>query len=85
MVSKDLRVKLKLKLPREKRESRTVVTPPPEAAQRVDGGGPWGPTQFDLPDRDGSNSQSIWIVALAGVVVLLLVAALWTFAYFQFS
>jgi hypothetical protein len=74
-----------VKLPREKRESRTVVTPPPEAVQRVDGGGPWGPTQFDLPERDGSNSQAIWIVALAGVVVLLLVAALWTFAYFQFS
>jgi hypothetical protein len=74
-----------VKLPREKRESRTVVTPPPEAVRRVDGGGPWGPTQFDLPERDGSNNQAIWIVALAGVVVLLLVAALWTFAYFQFS
>ena len=85
MVSKERRLKLPIKLPREKRESRTVVAPPPEAAQRVDGGGPWGPTQFDLPDRDGNNSQSIWIVALAGVVVLLLVAALWTFAYFQFS
>ncbi|MEU4608723.1 hypothetical protein AB0F43_37530 [Kribbella sp. NPDC023972] len=74
-----------MKFPREKRESRTVVTPPPEAIQRVDGGGPWGPTQFDLPDRSGSNSQSILIVVLVGVVVLLILAGLWIFAYIRFS
>jgi hypothetical protein len=74
-----------MKFPREKRESRTVVTPPPEAIQRVDGGGPWGPTQFDLPDRGESNSQSILIVSLVGVVVLLILAGLWAFAYFRFS
>ncbi|MFG1816710.1 hypothetical protein ACGFIF_23345 [Kribbella sp. NPDC049174] len=74
-----------MKFPREKRESRTVVTPPPEALQRVDGGGPWGPTQFDLPDRSGSNSQTILIVVLVGVVVLLILAGLWVFAYFRFS
>lgn len=74
-----------MKFPREKRESRTVVTPPPEAVQRVDGGGPWGPTQFDLPDRNGSNSQTILIVVLVGVVVLLILAGLWAFAYFRFS
>jgi hypothetical protein len=74
-----------MKFPREKRESRTVVTPPPEALQRVDGGGPWGPTQFDLPDRSGSNSQTILIVVLVGVVVLLILAGLWAFAYFRFS
>ena len=73
-----------MKFPREKRESRTVVKPPPEAAQRVDGGGAWGPTQFDLPDRGGSNSQAILIVVLVGVVVLLIIAAMWTLAYFQF-
>jgi len=74
-----------MKFPKEKRESQTVVTPPPEALQHVDGGGPWGPTQFDLPDRSGSNSQTILIVALVGVVVLLILAGLWVFAYFRFS
>ncbi|MFI7064790.1 hypothetical protein ACIBL3_27610 [Kribbella sp. NPDC050124] len=74
-----------MKFPKEKRESRTVVTPPPEALQRVDGGGPWGPTQFDLPDRSGSNSQSVLIVILVGVAVLLVLAGLWVFAYFRFS
>jgi hypothetical protein len=74
-----------MKFPREKRESRTVVTPPPEAVQRVDGGGAWGPTQFDLPDRNGSNSQAILIVILVGVVVLLVIAGLWVLAYFQFT
>lgn len=62
-----------------------MVTPPPEAVQRVDGGGAWGPTQFDLPDQNGSNSQAILIVVLVGVVVLLIIAALWAFAYFQFT
>lgn len=74
-----------MKFPREKRESRTVATPPPEAVQRVDGGGAWGPTQFDLPDRNGSNSQAILIVALVGAVVLLILAGLWVLAYFQFT
>lgn len=74
-----------MKFPREKRESRTVASPPPEAVQRVDGGGAWGPTQFDLPERDGSNTQAILIVVLVGVVVLLIIAALWTLAYFQFT
>ncbi|MFF0342181.1 hypothetical protein [Kribbella sp. NPDC004875] len=74
-----------MKFPREKRESRTVVSPPPEALKRVDGGGAWGPTQFDLPDKNGSNSQAILIVVLVGVVVLLIIAALWMLAYFQFT
>ncbi|MEU8225717.1 hypothetical protein [Kribbella sp. NPDC048915] len=74
-----------MKFPREKRESRTVAQPPPEAAQRVDGGGPWGPTQFDLPDRSGSNSQAILIVTLIGIAVLLVTAGLWALAYFQFT
>ncbi|NIK57921.1 hypothetical protein [Kribbella shirazensis] len=74
-----------MKFPREKRESRTVAQPPPEAAQRVDGGGPWGPTQFDLPDRNGSNSQAILIVSLIGIVILLVIAGLWALAYFQFT
>ena len=62
-----------------------MVQPPPEALQRVDGGGPWGPTRFDLPDRNGSNSQAILIVSLIGVVVLLVIAGLWALAYFQFT
>ncbi|WP_329479822.1 hypothetical protein OG558_42115 [Kribbella sp. NBC_01510] len=74
-----------MKFPREKRDARTVAAPPPEAVQRVDGGGAWGPTQFDLPDRNGSNSQAILIVALVGVVVLLILAGLWVLAYFQFT
>ncbi|MFG1628727.1 hypothetical protein [Kribbella sp. NPDC049227] len=74
-----------MKFPREKRDPRTVVKPPPEASPRVDGGGPWGPTQFDLPERTGSNSQAILIVALVGVVVLLVIAGLWTLAYFKFT
>ena len=74
-----------MKFPREKRDPRTVVAPPPEAHRRVDGGGAWGPTQFDLPDPGGSNSQAILIVVLVGVVVLLVIAALWVLAYFQFT
>jgi hypothetical protein len=74
-----------MKFPREKRDSREVVAPPPEAVRRVDGGGAWGPTQFDLPDRGGSNSQAILIVILVGVVVLLIIAGLWTLAYFQYT
>ncbi|MFK4089055.1 hypothetical protein ACI2LF_33380 [Kribbella sp. NPDC020789] len=72
-----------MKLPREKRHEQAVVAPPPEAVQRVDGGGAWGPTQFDLPERSGSNSQAILIVSLVGVLVLLILAGLWTFTYFQ--
>ncbi|WP_350274542.1 hypothetical protein [Kribbella sp. HUAS MG21] len=74
-----------MKFPREKREARTVAQPPPEAAQRVDGGGAWGPTQFDLPDGNGSNSQAILIVSLIGIVILLIIAGLWALAYFQFT
>lgn len=74
-----------MKFPREKRDARTVSAPPPEAVQRVDGGGAWGPTQFDLPDRSGSNSQAILMVVLVGVVVLLVIAGLWVLAYFQFT
>ncbi|HET6295482.1 MAG TPA: hypothetical protein VFG33_18995 [Kribbella sp.] len=69
----------------EKRESREVAKPPPEASRRVDGGGPWGPTQFDLPERDGKNTQAVVIVALVGVVVLLVIAGLWALAYFQLN
>ncbi|MFF0270727.1 hypothetical protein [Kribbella sp. NPDC004536] len=62
-----------------------MAQPPPEASRRVDGGGAWGPTQFDLPDSGGSNSQAILIVSLVGVVILLVIAGLWALAYFQFT
>ena len=74
-----------MKFPREKRDARTVASPPPEATQRIEGGGAWGPTQFDLPERNGSNSQAILTVALVGAVVLLILAGLWVLAYFQFT
>jgi hypothetical protein len=51
---------------------------------RVDGGGAWGPTQFELPERGDKNSQAIIIVVLIGVVVLLVIAGLWTLSYFKF-
>lgn len=72
-----------MKFEREKRESREVAKPPPEAIRRVDGGGPWGPTQFDLPERDGSNKQAILIVSLLGGVILLVIAGLWVLAYYM--
>jgi hypothetical protein len=72
-----------MKFEPEKRESRQVTKPPPEAVHRVDGGGPWGPTQFDLPERDSTDRQTIVIVALLGVVVLLVIAGLWTLAYYK--
>jgi hypothetical protein len=73
-----------MKFPRENRESREVAKPPPEAAPRVDGGGPWGPTRFDLPDPDG-NTRAIVIVALVGAAVLLVLAAIWVLVYFRIT
>ena len=72
-----------MKLPREKRDVQAVVAPPPEAQQRIEGGGAWGPTQFELPDRSGSDSQTILIVSLVGALVLLILAGLWALIYFQ--
>ncbi|GAA1574208.1 hypothetical protein GCM10009789_29610 [Kribbella sancticallisti] len=74
-----------MKFDPEKRETRAVVKPPPESAHRVDGGGPWGPTQFDLPERSGSNAQAIVIVALVGVVVLLVIVGMWVLAYIELN
>jgi len=73
-----------MKFEPEKRPAHQVVKPPPEAMQRVDGGGAWGPTQFDLPEQGDKNSQAIIIVSLIGVVILLILAGLWTLAYFKF-
>ena len=69
----------------EKREQTPVAKPPPESAYRVDGGGPWGPTQFDLPERDGDNTQAVVFVAAIGTILLLLIAGAWTLWYFKFS
>lgn len=67
-----------------KRESREVAKPPPEAARRVDATGAWGPSPFDLPDRDG-NTQTVVTVVLVGVAALLLIAGLWALVYFQLN
>ena len=69
----------------EKREETPVAKPPPESVYRVDGGGPWGPTQFDLPERDGDNTQSVVVVAAIGAILLLLIAGAWTLWYFKFN
>ncbi|ADB33920.1 hypothetical protein Kfla_4904 [Kribbella flavida DSM 17836] len=67
----------------QKRDSREVAKPPPEAVQRVEGGGPWGPTQFDLPEPGGRNRHAILITSLVGALVLLVIIGLWTLAYFE--
>jgi hypothetical protein len=64
--------------------SGQVANPPPEAADRVDGGGPWGPTQFDLPERTG-NTQAIVIVVLVGAAILLVLAVLWVLVYYRIT
>lgn len=69
----------------EKREQTPVAKPPPESEHRVHGGGPWGPTQFDLPDRDESNTQAVVVVAVIGAIVLLLIATAWFFWYRQYN
>ena len=69
----------------QKRETRPVATPPPESLHRVDGGGPWGPTQFDLPDSNDSNVQAIVIIAVIGAVVLLIIAGMWALAFFELT
>jgi hypothetical protein len=74
-----------MKFEREKRESRDVAKPPPEAIRRVGGGGPWGPTQFDLPDSNGKNTQAILLVSLIGAVILLIIIGLWALFYFQLT
>ena len=72
-----------MKFEPQKRESRAVAKPPPEALQRVDGGGAWGPTQFELPAGDGKNLTAILITALAGGLVLLAIVGLGALAYFE--
>lgn len=69
----------------DKRETRSVVKPPPESLHRVDGGGPWGPTQFDLPESNDSNVQAIVIIAVIGAVVLLIIAGMWALAFFELT
>jgi len=59
-----------------------VAKPPPEASGRVDGGGPWGPTPFDLPER-GGNGRAIILVALIGGALLIALAGLWILVYLR--
>jgi len=68
---------------RDKREPQVVAQPPPEASARIHGGGPWGPSDFDLPDATGKNTTAIiWVAAVGGLVLVLLVGFLALF-YFQ--
>ena len=69
---------------RQKEPPTVVAKPPPEAAHRVDGGGPWGPTPFDLPDPEG-NQSSILLVAIAGVAVLLALVGFLAWFYFHLT
>jgi hypothetical protein len=70
-----------LRKPR-KRETTPVVQPPPEALPRVDGGGPWGPSDFDLPDPAG-NRRAIILVSVTGGLVLLALLGFLTVFYFH--
>jgi hypothetical protein len=67
---------------RDKREPQVVAKPPPEVAARVDGGGPWGPSDFDLPDPEGNRTAIIWVAAVGGLVLVLLIGFLALY-YFQ--
>ena len=67
-----------------KRERTPVAKPPPESLHRVEGGGPWGPTQFDLPEGE-DNTQAVLVVAIVGVVILLVIAGRWALWYFQYN
>lgn len=61
-----------------------VAKPPPEAASRVDGGGPWGPTQFELPDPEG-NHTSVLLVAIAAGAALVVLVLFLTWFYFHIT
>jgi hypothetical protein len=60
----------------ERREPQEVVKPPPEVLARIDDGGPWGPSDFDLPDREGDKTAIIWVSAVGGLVLVLLIGFL---------
>jgi hypothetical protein len=67
---------------RRHKELPTVVAkPPPEVAPRVDGGGPWGPTPFELPDPKGNHSAVLLVSIAAGTALVVLIAFL---AWFYF-
>jgi hypothetical protein len=69
---------------RGKQPPAVVAKPPPEAAPRVDGGGPWGPTPFDLPDPEG-NQSSIVLAVIAAVAVLIALTGFLTWFYFYIT
>lgn len=66
------------------RPEQTVAQPPPEVADRVTGGGPWGPSAFDLPDPRG-NKTAILAVSIAAAVVLLALIGALTIFYFSMN
>jgi hypothetical protein len=57
---------------REKSPPTVVAKPPPEAASRVSGGGPWGPTPFELPDPEGNHSSIMLVLVAAGAALAVL-------------
>jgi hypothetical protein len=69
---------------RVKSPPTVVAKPPPEAASRVDGGGPWGPTPFELPDPAGNHS-SIMLVAVAASAALAALVLFLTWFYFHIT
>jgi hypothetical protein len=83
----DRRLPRKRLLTLPKRDSRppsVVAKPPPEAVDRVDSGGPWGPTPFDLPDPEG-NQSSIVLAVIATVAVLAALVGFLTWYYFHIT
>lgn len=61
-----------------------MAQPPPEVAGRVTGGGPWGPSAFDLPDPSG-NKTAILAVSIAAIVLLLALVGALALFYFQMT
>jgi hypothetical protein len=69
---------------RRDKEPTVVAKPPPEAAPRVDGGGPWGPTPFELPDPEGNHSAVLLVAIAAGAGLAVLIVFL-TWFYFHIT
>lgn len=61
-----------------------VARPPEEAAGRVANGGPWGPTDFDLPDPRGDQFPVLMVSVVGGLVLVLLVGVM-TIFYFNLT
>ena len=69
---------------RGKRPPTVVAQPPPEAVSRVDSGGPWGPTPFELPDSEGNHS-SVMLVLIAALAALGALVVFFTWFYLHIT